>query len=488
MEKIKLLILEDNSDDFFLLKESLESSERINAEMYHCSRLNEAIDLAQKKRIDAAVIDLNLPDSFGLETYKIFGNKYPDIPVVVMTGQNDPEMAFKAVKNGAQDYIFKGERRSGRLDRTLLYAIERHRLLTELKASAETIQRLNLAVEQSPVSIVITDPKGQIEYVNDKFRQMTGYSKAEVFGKNPRILQSGTVSPEIYEELWKTILSGKSWRGELCNKRKNGELYWEDALISPVVNDKGDITDFIAIKEDITDKKALKQLKRDMEHMMRHDLKGPLTGIINLPELMKMKGGLNEEQKELADLIGEAGHTMIEMIDSSLDMLKMEKNEFNYRPETVDLTKIILTLVQENDLKLSQKSLTCQIFMNDLEITKNKVIKILSDKQLIYRMLSNLFLNAVEASPENGVISIRIQDREFVTIAIGNSGTVPEHIRSDFFGKYITSGKKNGTGLGTYSAKLMADVMHYTIKMETSDEQNETYINIKIPKEVSDQN
>ncbi|MCG8377024.1 MAG: response regulator, partial [Chlorobiales bacterium] len=219
MGKIKLLILEDNPDDFFLLKETLESSDRIKVEISHCSRLAEAIELVRKISIDVAIIDLNLPDSFGLETYRKFGQEHPEIPVVVMTGQKDPELGIEAVQLGAQDYIFKGGNSNGAIARTLLYSIERHRLLTELKKSGETIQRLNFAMEQSPVSIVITDPDGRIEYVNDKFCTMTGYSKEEALGKNPRILQSGTISQKIYKQMWEKILSKKSWRGELCNKK-----------------------------------------------------------------------------------------------------------------------------------------------------------------------------------------------------------------------------------------------------------------------------
>jgi PAS domain S-box-containing protein len=102
---------------------------------------------------------------------------------------------------------------------------------------------------------VITDTKGKIEYVNPKFTQLTGYTRKEAIGENSRVLKSGKTSPEVYKELWKTITSGKEWRGELCNRKKNGEIYWESASISPVKNEKGIITSFIAVKEDITKRK-----------------------------------------------------------------------------------------------------------------------------------------------------------------------------------------------------------------------------------------
>jgi len=115
--------------------------------------------------------------------------------------------------------------------------------------------KLSSAVEQSPVTVVITDTKGNIEYANPVFAELTGYSIEEAIGKNPRILKSGKTPPEVFEELWKTITSGNKWRGEFCNKKKNGELFWEYAFISPVKDNEGVITNFIAIKEDITERK-----------------------------------------------------------------------------------------------------------------------------------------------------------------------------------------------------------------------------------------
>jgi len=129
------------------------------------------------------------------------------------------------------------------------------RMIEKRKFAEEEILKLSKAVEQNPASIVITDLNGDIEYVNPKFCNLTGYKKEEAIGKNPRILKSDNTPIEYFAELWKTILSGNEWRGELQNKKKNGELYWESALISPIINEDNKITHFIAIKEDITERK-----------------------------------------------------------------------------------------------------------------------------------------------------------------------------------------------------------------------------------------
>ncbi|MEI7850125.1 MAG: PAS domain S-box protein, partial [Chloroflexota bacterium] len=134
--------------------------------------------------------------------------------------------------------------------------------ITERKSSEAQLRKLSQAVMQSGDNIVITDLRGSIEYVNPQFEETTGYSLAEAIGNNPSILKSGEQSEELYTELWKTITSGHIWRGELHNKRRDGSLYWEYVSIAPVANEAGEITNFVAIKKDITGSKQLEQALR----------------------------------------------------------------------------------------------------------------------------------------------------------------------------------------------------------------------------------
>ena len=157
----------------------------------------------------------------------------------------------------------------------LLYLYLRRSLTRQQEESlerervAENIRKLSHAVEQSPVGVVITDAKGRIEYVNRKFTTITGYSAAEVIGKNPRILKSGELSELIYKNMWKTIVSGGTWSGEFHNRKKDGELFWEWADISPLVNDSGKITHFVGVKEDITERKKVAEALRESELRFR---------------------------------------------------------------------------------------------------------------------------------------------------------------------------------------------------------------------------
>jgi diguanylate cyclase (GGDEF)-like protein/PAS domain S-box-containing protein len=119
-------------------------------------------------------------------------------------------------------------------------------------------------VEQSPVSVVITDLNGNIVYVNPKFSELTGYNYEEAIDQNPRILKSSQTKPETYRKLWNTILSGREWSGEICNRKKDGTLYWEMAYISPVMNPNGETTHFVAVKEDITERKRTESILHDL--------------------------------------------------------------------------------------------------------------------------------------------------------------------------------------------------------------------------------
>jgi two-component system, NtrC family, sensor kinase len=152
--------------------------------------------------------------------------------------------------------------------------------ITERKRNEDTLQQLSMAVEQSPVSIVITDPQGNISYVNRKFTEITGYTPEEVMGGNPRILNSGQTPAELYHDLWSAISQGREWRGEFCNRKKNGEIYWETANIRPITSSQGAITHYLAIKEDITERRVTQETLKASEKRYRLLFERNLAGVI----------------------------------------------------------------------------------------------------------------------------------------------------------------------------------------------------------------
>ena len=172
--------------------------------------------------------------------------------------------------------------------------------ITERKLEHENLRKLTRAIEQTPVSIVITDLDGNIEYVNPKFTQLTGYTFEEAKGKNPRILKSEKNPPQEYKKLWETIVKGETWTGEFCNLKKNGETYWESASISPVFNDENIITHFVGVKEDITYRKEAE---------------------IKLLELAEQKEKLMLELQHERDLLEKSSAHFRNLIENSVDLI-----------------------------------------------------------------------------------------------------------------------------------------------------------------------
>ncbi len=150
----------------------------------------------------------------------------------------------------------------------LSYGISAIRLRVDKAKAEEDFRKLSRAVEHSPMTVVITDTRGVVEYVNPAFERITGYGASEVLGGNPRVLKSGAHPPEFYEGMWSTLAAGNVWRGQICNKKKNGELFWEHAEIAPVFDAQGVVTHYVAVKEDVTERRRVEEeLKRTRDYL-----------------------------------------------------------------------------------------------------------------------------------------------------------------------------------------------------------------------------
>ncbi|CCO23051.1 PAS domain S-box protein [Maridesulfovibrio hydrothermalis] len=355
--------------------------------------------------------------------------------------------------------------------------------ITERRAREEKLKVLTRAIENAPVSVVITDTEGTINYVNPFFTVETGYTREEAVGQNPRILKSGEHEDSFYKKMWETIISGETWRGEMINKKKDGTFFWESVSISPVYNEKGEIVSFVAVKDNIDGVKELERLKGDVDLIMRHDLKTPLNGIIGLPGLLLMDENLTADQRDLLKVIENSGTNMLHMIDMSLDMFKMETGKYEYYPRQVDVLSVVRNVITHSSSKLSARKVGVEVFIDGDCVKDDSNLILWGEERLLYSLISGLLANAVEASPQGENVSIKFTDSDPVDITICNKGAVPHNVRDRFFNKYVTEGKESGTGLGTYSAKLMAEAMRYDIRMETSDSKNETCIKILIPSE-----
>ncbi len=246
---INILLIEDNPGDARLVQELLLDVRGLRFIIEHVDRVADGVLRLEAGGVDVVLLDLSLPDSFGLETFFRVRTQAPQVPIVVMTELDDESMAVRTVREGAQDYLVKDQVESTLLARTLRYAIER-------KAVTEQLRLQGKVLEAAANAIVITDVEGDITWVNPAFTKLTGYTLEEAVGQSPRLLKSGHQSQGFYEILWHTILAGEIWHGELINKRKDDTLYTEEMTITPVRNQLDEITHFVAVKQDVTQRKA----------------------------------------------------------------------------------------------------------------------------------------------------------------------------------------------------------------------------------------
>ncbi len=463
----KVLIVDDEPENIQLLMETLKQDYIITA----ARNGTKALDMAfSTKQPDIILLDIMMPDMDGYEVCRRLkaNDQARDIPVIFVTALDTAQDEVKGLECGAVDYLSKPFKPA------IIRARVKNHL--DLHRSRKELGKLRRCVENSPSTIVITDTAGNIEYANPAFTETTGYSIQEALDQNTRFLKSGMHEDALYRELWKVITSGRVWRGEFINKKKNGELFWEQASIAPVKNSRDEITNYVAVKEDISARKDLEQIKEDVERIMRHDLKSPINGIVGLPRLMLMDDNLTDEQIEMLGMIEESGQRMLRMIDMSLDLFRMESNEYMHHPRLVDASAVMRTVL--NDVAPGFQSRNIQVVITTNQQRESSPFWIQAEEHLLYGILCNLIKNAFEASPEGEQIQIDLKDSPCPAISIENKGVVPEPIREHFFQKYKTFGKKSGTGLGTYSARLMAKTMGYELELDTSDAKGTTRLTL----------
>jgi PAS domain S-box-containing protein len=255
MEKLlRILMVEDIPTDAELI---IHEITRSGIDFIHrvVETKQDYIMALQEFKPDIILSDYSLPRFDGMQALMIRQEMVPFVPFILVTGSINEETAVKVMKAGADDYVIKEH--ITRIGSAIKTTLEKREIILAKQETEEKLQILSRAVEQNPATILITNTEGDIEYVNPKFTEITGYTFDEVVGKNPRILKSGNISSGVYSKLWKTIIAGGEWRGEFQNKKKNGELYYESASISPILNEKGQVTHFLAVKEDITEKKKM---------------------------------------------------------------------------------------------------------------------------------------------------------------------------------------------------------------------------------------
>ncbi len=356
---------------------------------------------------------------------------------------------------------------------------------TQQQKNQLQLKILSEGINRTPACVLVTNKEGKIIFVNEQFYKHTGYSSDEVMGTTPRILKSGHHSNEFYQNLWDTILAGKSWTGELFNKKKNGTLYWESTMITPIKNEQGEITHFMAIKEDITEKKKveeeLKKAKEKAEESdrlkssflanMSHEIRTPLNAILGFSSLIRDYKLEPEKSEKFLDLIQTNGKQLLNIIDDILLISKLQVNEIKLS-STVFLLHdffqdLFKTFSQEIYIQ-DNKSLNLLLDIPDWEI------KIEADKNKLGVIFSKLIRNAIKFT-ESGTVTFgyKIEENNKFVFFVKDTGIgISKEKKQIIFQKFrqaddTKTRKYGGTGLGLSIVKALVDLMNGKIWLKS---------------------
>ena len=360
--------------------------------------------------------------------------------------------------------------------------------ITERRRSEDTLRQLSAAVEQSPVSVVITDARGSISYVNRKFTEVTGYTAAEALGRNPRILKSGHSPPEVYANLWETIRAGREWRGKFRNRRKNGELFWEAATISPVIDASGAVSHFLAVKEDITERVALEGELRQAQKLeavgrlaagVAHEINTPIQFVADnltfLQDACSSLMPLVESCRQAPADPGEKPAVGVEESAKRYDLDFLREEVPRAIEQSLDGTRRVATIVRAMkefshpdatgrrhfDLNQGIES-TITVARNEwkyvAEVTTDfdpELPPVLCYPGDINQVVLNLIVNAAWAirdrSDAKGMGRITVRTRrngEFAEVAVSDTGVgIPAEIQGHIFEPFFTT-REVGAGTG----------------------------------------
>ncbi|MFY9154287.1 MAG: PAS domain S-box protein [Prolixibacteraceae bacterium] len=371
--------------------------------------------------------------------------------------------------------------------------------ITKQKQDQEEIQKLSQGIEQSPAVVIITDTEGKIEYVNPRFTESTGYTREEAIGNSPQMLKSGLIPDEVYKELWETISSGKVWNGELLNKMKDGTFYWEAATITGIINEKGTITNYIGVMENITDRKKMQselieakekaeesdRLKSAFLANMSHEIRTPLNSIIGFSELLADPDFDEEQKSEFIRAIINNGNSLLVIISDIMDFSMLEAKQIKIRTEKISSNRLLADLKKDFNPMIEEKGLNLQI--HHPEIASDITIE--TDLYRLKQIFTNLIGNAIKFT-EKGYIEIGYELKSsFIEFHVKDTGIgiAPEYHQAIFdrFRQIDTAKtrKYGGNGLGLAITKNLVKLLGGDIWIESEkDKYSIFYFTIPINK------
>ncbi|GAO30111.1 PAS [Geofilum rubicundum JCM 15548] len=374
-------------------------------------------------------------------------------------------------------------------------------IFIDRQRSEEKTNKLSRAVEQSSVSVVITNREGCIEYVNTFFTKLTGYRLEEAKGKNPNLLKSDHQSKAFYKELWATILSGNDWEGEILNKKKNGELYWVKTVISPIVSNEGVITHFVSIEQDISERKKMLEelvtakekavesdrLKTRFLNNMSHEIRTPMNGIIGFSDMLDEPGLSEERRKYYSKIIQNSSHQLLRIIDDILEISTLETKQEKTIESEFCLNDFLMEIFSIFNLKSKERNIPLYLKKG----WHDDQSYIISDKTKLNKIVSNLMENALKFTNEGYIELGYYIENENLKLYVKDTGIgiSPKNHRK-IFDRFSQedreiANKHGGLGLGLSISKENAQLLGGDITLQSEKGQGSVFL-ITLPYKPAD--
>lgn len=369
--------------------------------------------------------------------------------------------------------------------------------ITERKKTDWELRKLSRAVEQSSASIIITDTGGNIEYVNPKFCELTGYSSDEVLGRKPKILEHALSTSSNLKDLWNTIKQGDEWRGEFLNRKKNGESFWEFASISPIKNSEGKTTNYLLIKEDITKRKEaegeLQLAKKRAEEMnklksiflanMSHELRTPMVAILGYSDVLR-KELENPNLLEMSQEIYDSSRRLMNTLNLLLDLSRIEANK-----AVINYAEIDVSAIAAEEFGVYQSMAKNKNLQFETDLPDEPIVTLL-DERMLRQIVNNLTSNAVKFTNKGNVrLTVKKElrvEKENIIIQISDTGIgIPKSSQKIIFEAFrqISEGFNRdfeGAGLGLTITKKFVEMLNGEIEIESELGRGATFT-IKFP-------
>jgi len=493
---LTILLVEDNPADADLLIDSLGTdSVGETWQVIHVERLSEARRCVEQQTIHAVLLDLSLPDCHGLDSIGQLHAVAPYLPIVMLTGRDDTQVAVQAVAKGAQDYLVKGQITTPLLTRAIRYAIERTQNLKQLQASEH---RFRAVFNQTFQFMVLLSPTGIVLEVNQALASVEGTGLAELLGR-PIWQTKRWGYTESIQQWMKTAIAtaaqGQLVRAEIQVLAPQGELRWLDFSLKPLTDETQQVVLLIAESHDISDRKlieaktletleqerALNQLKSDFVAMASHEFRTPLTTIRMATELLQNYSQQLTEAKrtQYFGRIYTAIASMLHLLDEVLLLGKVDSDGLRYEPAPLDVADY------------------CQEVVATLQLTTNSNHRIRFhcsqpqmqgelDQALVHHILTNLLSNAIKYSPDQGSVWLDVTcQSDRITLQVKDEGIgIPPQDQAHLFETFYRAknvGKIQGTGLGLAIVRKCVELHQGQIHVESEVGIGTTF-NVTLPR------